>query len=233
MDGDDHLADLEFLGERHRVHRPGAAIGEEREVARVDAAADGDGADRVGHAGVDDVEDALRHRLGRKAERCGDLRRPPWSARRQVERHPAAGEVRGVDAAEHGVGVGDRRLGAAAAVAGRAGDRAGALRPDADMAALEPGERAAAGADDVDVDDRHLDRQALELGLGRRASAGRRRRGSRRRRCRPCRCRSGSAAPATPTPPRRRYCRRPDRRGASGSGARAPRPRSSRRRSTA
>jgi len=50
----DHLADLEFLRERDRVHRAGAAIGEEREVARVDAAPDGDRTDGVGHAGIDD-----------------------------------------------------------------------------------------------------------------------------------------------------------------------------------
>ena len=109
MDGDDHLADLEFLRQRHRVHRPGAAIGEEREVARVDAAADGDGADRVGHPRVDDVEDALRHRLGvERPRRRGDLR-DRLLRQRQVQRHPPAGEVRRVDAAEHGVGVGDRR----------------------------------------------------------------------------------------------------------------------------
>ena len=86
-------------------------------------------------------------------------------ARLEVEPHPPAGEVRGVDAAEDGVGVGHRRLAAAAAVAGRAGRGAGTLRPDANIAAVEPGERAAAGADDMDVDDRHLDRQPLELGL--------------------------------------------------------------------
>jgi hypothetical protein len=81
--------------------------------------------------------------------------------RRGVELHPAAEEEVGVDAAEHDVGVGGGGLAAAAAVAGRAGHGAGALRPDAQQPALvDPGDRAAAGADGADVDHRHLDRQA-------------------------------------------------------------------------
>ena len=83
-----------------------------------------------------------------------------------VERHLAAGEVRRVDAAEHEVRVGHGRLRAAAAVAGGAGVGPGALRPDAQAAGLGVGERAAAGADRVDVDDRHQQREALERRLG-------------------------------------------------------------------
>ena len=88
--------------------------------------------------------------------------------RRRVELHRAAEEEIGVDAAEHDIGVGRSRRGAAAAVAGRARHRAGALRADAQQSALvDPGDRAAAGADGADVDHRHLDRQApLDLEVG-------------------------------------------------------------------
>ena len=48
---------------RHRVHRPGAAEGDQREVARVVAALDRDLADRRGHARDGDLDDALGERL--------------------------------------------------------------------------------------------------------------------------------------------------------------------------
>ena len=91
------------------------------------------------------------------------------SRRRRVELHRTAEEEIRVDAAEHDVGVGRRRRRAAAAVAGRARHRAGALRADAQQSALvDPGDRAAAGADGADVDHRHLDRQSpLDLEVGR------------------------------------------------------------------
>ena len=53
-----------------------------------------------------------------------------------------------IDAAEHDLGVGIGRLGAAGAVAGRPGHRPHALRADIENAALiDPADRAAAGAD--------------------------------------------------------------------------------------
>ena len=51
-----------------------------------------------------------------------------FSARDLVQLHPAAQEVVGVDIAQHHVGVGDRGVLPALAVAGGAGDGAGALR---------------------------------------------------------------------------------------------------------
>ena len=49
----------------------------------------------------------------------------------EIELHLAAEEAVGAEPAEHQVGVGDGRLGAAQAVADRAGRGAGAFRPDA------------------------------------------------------------------------------------------------------
>ena len=72
------------------------------------------------------------------------------------------------EAAEHEIGVGDGRLRAAAAVAGGTRHRLGAARADPQRAALvDPRDRAAAGADRVDVDDRDADRDAVERRLAR------------------------------------------------------------------
>ena len=80
-----------------------------------------------------------------------------------VEGDLAAEEVARVEPAEHEVRVGDGRLGAAAAVADRPGIGARALRPDAQQAArVDPGDRAAAGADLDQVDDRRPHRVAGE-----------------------------------------------------------------------
>ena len=54
------------------MHRPGAAERDEREVARLDALLDGQGADRLRHLGVRDVADALGE-LARR--RCPARRR--------------------------------------------------------------------------------------------------------------------------------------------------------------
>ena len=81
----------------------------------------------------------------------------------------AAEEVVGVEAAEHDVGVGERGLLAAAAVAGGARIGAGALRPDLqEPAGVDPADRAAAGADRLRAHGRDGDRQAeLDLVLRR------------------------------------------------------------------
>ena len=82
----------------------------------------------------------------------------------RVELHRAAGEIVAVELAEHQVGIGDGRPLAAAAVAGGAGLRARALRPDTDLPhRIDMGERAAAGADLHHVDHRDRDRHAGAL----------------------------------------------------------------------
>src|SRR6185437_8633315 len=67
------------------------------------------------------------------------------------------------EVAEHQVGIGDRRLGAAAPVTGRPGDGARRARPDPQGAAgVATADRAAARADGVDIDGRQLDRAAAD-----------------------------------------------------------------------
>ena len=78
----------------------------------------------------------------------------------------AAQERAGPDGADDDMGVGGGGLGAALAVAGRPGIGAGALRADAQHAAvIDPDDRAAAGADRHDVEHGRADRQAVDLAL--------------------------------------------------------------------
>ena len=108
-------------------------------------------------------------------------------ARGAVELARAAEEIVGVEIAEQQVGVGDRRLRAAMAVAGRARDRAGAFRADLKACRVDAGDRAAAGADAGDVEAAQRDALAGEAALGgqlRLAAGDQRDVGAR---CRPCR----------------------------------------------
>ena len=89
-----------------------------------------------------------RHPVG-----VGDVALNDGARRLDVEVEIAAEEVARVDATQHEVGVGDRRLGASVPVTGRAGAGACALRADREAAELvDARDRAAAGADRLDID---------------------------------------------------------------------------------
>jgi hypothetical protein len=129
------------------VQRPGSAERDEREVAWVEPLLDGDDAKRSHHLGVDDV-----HHRGRVDARERAFRRIA------VELDPA-GERSG-QAPEEEVGVADRRPGASASVAGRAGLGSRALRADAQRAALvESDDRPTACPDGVHRDRGQPDRE--------------------------------------------------------------------------
>ena len=84
-----------------------------------------------------------------------------------LQRQLAAGEIGGVEIAEHDRGVGDGRLGAAAAIAGGAGLGAGRARADAQATrAVDPGDAAAAGAQRHDVEHRHAHAVLADRGVG-------------------------------------------------------------------
>ena len=106
----DDRRELELVGDRARMHRPGAAGGDERQLARVVPALDRDVLRAGGHVEVDH----LGHRRGRldraEAERPRDAALDGLAGPLERELHPAAEEVVGVDVAEHEVGVGARRL---------------------------------------------------------------------------------------------------------------------------
>ena len=113
------------------MHRPGAAEAEEREVARVVAALDGDQVERVDHRRVRDLDDPVRRLGDVEAERlrAALLDRAPRAF--DVEADLAAEEVVRVQPPEDDVRVGHGRLGTAAPVADRPRIGACALRADA------------------------------------------------------------------------------------------------------
>src|SRR5204863_1978578 len=78
--------------------------------------------------------------------------------------HQRPAEVRaGVEDPHEQVGVGDRRVGAAPAEAGRAGNGAHAAGPDLDVLVLHAEDRAAADAGAGDVAHPEADRQTGDL----------------------------------------------------------------------
>ena len=90
----DHREGAHQLRHRVGVQRPGAAVGDEREVARVVTALHRDEPQRAGHVLVDDGDDPLGRLLDAvEAHRVGDLlhRRPRGG---DVERHLAAEQAR-------------------------------------------------------------------------------------------------------------------------------------------
>src|SRR5205085_11419716 len=80
---------------------------------------------------------------------------------RDIKRYLAAEEAIGAEAAEHQIGIGDGRLGAAETVAGRSGRGAGALGTDAQAALLDARDRSTAGTDLENVHHGDLHRQRL------------------------------------------------------------------------
>ena len=194
-----HAGQPEHVDQPAQQQRPRAAEGGHREVAHVQPALDGHLAQGVGLVPGRDLEDAGGGALEVEAEPLRQVAQP-GAGRLDVERDLAAEQVRG-DPAEHQVGVGHRRLGAAPAVAERA--RVGARRAGADLERAlgrHPGDRAAAGADGDDVDHRDLARVAADGALG------------------------GERRLAVDRPPTRRWTCRRRRRSAPGRSPRRRRP---------
>ncbi len=103
----------EQVHHRRRLRRPGAAEGEQREAARIDAALDGHLADGVGLVPVGDLDDAVRERFGAHGAGQPLGQRRQSGARTRGRQRDAAADQGRRDAAEHQIGVGDGRLVAA------------------------------------------------------------------------------------------------------------------------
>ena len=152
------------LRDGDRMQRPGAAEGDHRGLARIDALLHRHRAHRERHGGVGDLHDAERRLLHAEPRRAAQLQLDGALGRFHVELHRAVEEALGVDPAEHEVGVGHHRIGRALAVGGGSRIGARAFRPDMDAAGrIAPGDRAAAGADLDDVDHRNLHRLAARF----------------------------------------------------------------------
>ncbi len=141
--------------EKRGVHGAGAPVGEDGELARVQASLHGDLAHQVRHLRARDLDDRSRDLDGGHAE-------PPSECvqrgrrRSSVDPDLAAERKVGVEIAESEVRVGHRRLGPATLV--RHGARVGACAARADPEAasvVDPRDAAAAGADRLHVDLRH------------------------------------------------------------------------------
>ena len=115
----DRRARAELGRERRGVDRAGAAVGDEREVGRVAALLGRDGAQRAHRRRVREVVDAARRLERREAELRAE-RADGLLGQLARDGQRAGRERAGRDVAEHDVGVGHGRLGAAEAVAGRA-----------------------------------------------------------------------------------------------------------------
>ena len=144
-----------------RVQRPGAAVSEHGEVARVEALGGGYCAHRIGHLSVGDAQNAERGGVDVHPERLGDLAGNSATRSFEIELHLSAEEVVRIEPSDDHVGVRHRRLGAAASVAHRPGLGARTLRADPRAAVrIEPCEAAPAGADLIDVKHSNAHRQA-------------------------------------------------------------------------
>ena len=138
----DDRPDADLCADLGGMHGPGTAEGEQRELARIEAAGDRELADRERHLAGDDPKDPFGSLVDIEAERL----RHPFAdcvlGGLEVEGDLAAEHVRGAEPSEHEIRVGHGRLDTAAAVADGAGNGAGAFGADAKLAgALDPGDR--------------------------------------------------------------------------------------------
>ena len=165
------LRNIEHGGDLGAVQRACTAKSDQRKAAGIDALLNGARADRVRHVAVDDGEDAFGG-FEQIEAKFGGKRGDDAVRGRSVELHAATKEILGCEAAKHDIGVRHGRLCAAASIRGRSWHCAGAPRPDAKgTAAVDIGNRPAAGADCVHVDHRHKQREAAyrrraRVGLG-------------------------------------------------------------------
>ena len=152
----EHARDLELEGDVAREQRPRAAGGDERELARVVAAPHRVELDRLGHSVLLDLKGAERRLLDRHPELVRD-RAHRLLGKVAVERHCSAEKPAvGAEAAQDELRVRGGRQRAAPPVARRPRVGTGGLGADAEHAALvDVRDRAAPGADRVDVDHRH------------------------------------------------------------------------------
>ena len=159
---DHHLRNPRLARQRRRMHRAGAAEGDQHAGARVDAPLGRHQPDRRLHVEIGDAQHAQR-RLGLgHAETVAQLLLERGAGAGDVELHLAADQLLRI-IADHRVGVGDGGLRAAARIADRSRPGAGAARPHMqEPAVVHPGERAAAAADLDQIDHRGAHRQPLD-----------------------------------------------------------------------
>ena len=173
---DQHRLHAQLVGDETGVLPAGTAEADHGEGGGVVPLVERDLLDRRGHVGDGDAQEAFGDRLGivRAAGCGGDLRGERLELRAHrlaIERLVAAeaedgGEKARIELAEQHIGVGDGER-AATPIAGGAGVGAGAVRPDAEAAAVELEDRSATGRDRGDRHHRHAHLDPGDLGIDR------------------------------------------------------------------
>ena len=192
-----HLVDAEQVGDGAGMLARRAAEAQQREPRGILAVVQREFADGVRHACDGDLEERLGQRLARViATGVARSRCAASSARRAREAatsigwSPVGPKTRGKslgrNPTQHDVAVRDRR-GTIAAIAGRAWIGAGGRRAHLQPTVGEPQDRAAACGDRLQVDERDLQADAVDLGRESPWHRCRPPRGSRPSTCRPCR----------------------------------------------
>ena len=161
------MGNAEGIGEGAGVKASSTPEGNEREVAGIAAALDGNDADGFFHGGVDDADDAGGELIDCQATSLlleKFLREAAGAI--EIEREVSAKKTGGLEATKEKVGVGHGGLSAASVTDGtRIG--AGGFRADAkNTSGVEAGEGASASADSVDVEHGNGDGEADNLGIG-------------------------------------------------------------------
>ena len=166
---DHHPVHAQRVGDQAGMLPARPAEAGERIARHIMAPRDGDALDRVRHAGDGDGDEALRRVAGRHGAagvrlhlraKGGEARLHRLGIERLVAvRTEQAGEMGGLDLAQHDVAVGDGER-ATAPIAGRTGDRARAFRADAETAVDEGTDGAAARRDGVDAHHRRAQADA-------------------------------------------------------------------------
>ena len=167
-DGDEHVARRDGLGERHPVERPRPAEGDEGELPGVHPSRHRVRADREGHVGVDDPDDAEGRVGDGQAELLPDLLLDGAARAVGIDGEVAPQHLVRVEPPEGDLGVGDGGLVAALAVAGGAGVRPRRARPHVEPARrVDVGDGPAPRADGHEVDHRDEDRVPAHVGVAR------------------------------------------------------------------
>src|SRR2546430_1468937 len=150
------------------MHGAAAAEGDKREVTNVVAALRRDGFDRLFHLDVDDVQDAVGGFEQRQFERLGDFFLQRSLRLCFVEFHSAAEKMVRIENPAYQIGVGDGDLPTTAVITDRTGIGAGAVGTNLERAhRVEARDRAAAGADGVNVEHGQADGALINAALSR------------------------------------------------------------------
>ena len=161
---DQDVLHAEMPGKRGGMHRSGATAYDDGKIARIQSAFENVDARCIRHGLDDDAKDRLRRRVDIDRLGTRDGHRYRLGRGLGIQGKFAADQPVRIQVSEHEAGVGNGRRTPAAAITGRAGIAAGAVRSDLDQPeTVDPRNAATARADLDQVDGGGLDRDAAAL----------------------------------------------------------------------